>query len=66
MSEFCQRSLPKRLREIDREPTGSDRRPAAVWPSGDSTATETTTVPRGDGLPPAIKADYIGGSHVVP
>ena len=32
----------------------------AVWPSGDSNVTDTTTVPRGDAPPvSAIKADYI-------
>jgi hypothetical protein len=37
----------------------------AIWPSGGSTATETTTVPRGDAPPAsATKADYIEVTRV--
>ena len=61
--------LPKtRLQSGGRTMTISELRPGdqvAVWPSGGSLATETTTVPNGEAPPAsAIKADYIEVTRV--
>jgi preprotein translocase subunit YajC len=61
--------LPRtRLQSGGRTMSISELRPGdgvAVWPSGGSAVTETTTVPRGDAPPAsAIKADYIEVTRV--
>jgi hypothetical protein len=57
-----------RLQSGGRTMALSELRPGdtvAVWPSGNSIVTETTTVPRGDAQPAsAIKADYIEVTRV--